>query len=278
MLPNLIIIGAMKCGTTSLHNYLKLHPEIHMSEMKETHFFVSEKNWDKGLKWYKSHFQAKLPVRGEASPLYSMHPLYDGVPERIHSLIPDVKLIYLVRNPLEKILSTYLHLLAEGKAHEDFEKELLNSEKRRFYIDTASYYYQLEQYLEYFPESNILVVDSNDLKCSTEKTMHDIFRFLAVDDTFTSEKFRKEWHRSNAKRKRTRFGEALNKSAAMRLLKKMPDGVAWHLERVVYYPFSRQLKKPKFSKKSEAQFKEALFDDVKKLAAFTGREYRRWGF
>lgn len=278
MLPNLIVIGAMKCGTTSLHRYLDLHPEVHMSKMKETHYFVTEKNWHKGLAWYESHFLADTPIRGETSPLYSMYPVYDGVPKRMHSLIPNVKLIYMVRNPLEKILSTYLHLLVEREADENIEKEFLNSKKRRFYIDTASYFSQLEQYLVYFSPEKILVVDSNDLKYTTEKTMQNIFRFLEIDDTFTSEKFRKEWHRSNAKRKRTELGNALEKSAAMSWVKKMPAGVAWHLERALYYPFSRPIEKPQLRQAMETQFKEALFDDYKKLTAFTGREYPQWGF
>ena len=79
MLPNLIVIGAAKCGTTSLHEYLNEHPEISMSSEKELYFFVEEKNLGKGLAWYESQFDPSAPVRGESSPGYSAFPLYRGV-------------------------------------------------------------------------------------------------------------------------------------------------------------------------------------------------------
>ena len=71
MLPNLIIIGAMKCGTSALHRYLGLHPEISMSDEKELNFFIEGMNWEKGLAWYESMFTGKAKVHGESSPDYT---------------------------------------------------------------------------------------------------------------------------------------------------------------------------------------------------------------
>ena len=82
-LPNLIIIGGLKCGTTSIHHYLGLHPEIQMSKPKELNFFVEELNWDLGLDWYASRFDDRFKVRGESSPHYTNLPRFDGVAERI---------------------------------------------------------------------------------------------------------------------------------------------------------------------------------------------------
>ena len=104
-LPNLIIIGGLKCGTTSIHHYLGLHPEIHMSKPKELNFFVEELNWDLGLDWYRGRFDDRFAVRGESSPHYTNLPYFEGVPERIHEHIPDAKLIYMVRDPISRILS-----------------------------------------------------------------------------------------------------------------------------------------------------------------------------
>ena len=73
-MPNLIIIGGLKCGTTSIHHYLGLHPEIQMSKPKELNFFVSELNWDLGLDWYASRFDDRFAVRGESSPHYTNLP------------------------------------------------------------------------------------------------------------------------------------------------------------------------------------------------------------
>ena len=86
-LPNLIIIGGLKCGTTSIHHYLGLHPEIQMSKPKELNFFVEELNWDLGLDWYASRFDDRFKVRGESSPHYTNLPRFDGVAEGLIRLL-----------------------------------------------------------------------------------------------------------------------------------------------------------------------------------------------
>src|SRR5688500_4010417 len=108
-LPNLIIIGGLKCGTTSIHHYLGLHPEVQMSKPKELNFFVSELNWDLGIPWYKSRFDSRFPVRGESSPHYTNQPRFRGVAERIRDNVPDARLIYMVRDPISRILSHWRH-------------------------------------------------------------------------------------------------------------------------------------------------------------------------
>ena len=88
-LPNLIIIGGLKCGTTSIHHYLGLHPEIQMSKPKELNFFVEELNWDLGLDWYASRFDDRFKVRGESSPaLHEPAPLRRASPSGSTSTAP----------------------------------------------------------------------------------------------------------------------------------------------------------------------------------------------
>lgn len=125
-LPNLIIIGAMKSGTTSLHHYLNLHPEICMSRQKELNFFIEERNWSRGIQWYKSHFEAEAKIYGESSPNYTMYPIWKSVPERMFSVIPETKLIYIIRNPIEQIISHYVHKYAVGKENRSIEQALAN--------------------------------------------------------------------------------------------------------------------------------------------------------
>src|SRR5688572_6261293 len=117
MLPNLIIIGAQKCGTSALHHYIHLHPEICMSAQKELNFFIESGNWSKGLAWYESNFggkAGKAKIYGEASPNYTDYPGTREVPERMHGIVPDVKLIYMVRHPIERIISQYIHYRRRG--------------------------------------------------------------------------------------------------------------------------------------------------------------------
>ena len=109
-MPNLFIIGAAKCGTTSLHCYLDLHPEISMSRIKEPRFFACpegprEERAITDRNRYLALFEAGKKIRGEASPAYSQHPAVSGVPGRIAMESPDAKFIYLVRDPIERIES-----------------------------------------------------------------------------------------------------------------------------------------------------------------------------
>ena len=109
VLPNLIVIGAERCGTTSLHRYLGAHPEIFMAKSKELDFFVTELSWRKGRGWYEKQFRNGSRVRGESSPSYTAYPVHEGVAERMAALVPDAKLVYLVRDPIERTLSGYHH-------------------------------------------------------------------------------------------------------------------------------------------------------------------------
>src|SRR5918992_1234170 len=110
MLPNFLIIGAAKAGTTSLWAYLREHPQVFMAEPKELHFFVAASNWKRGLGWYESHFdRAKGSVAvGEACGAYSRFPTHRGVPARIAGVVPDARLIYLVRHPIDRMVSNYV--------------------------------------------------------------------------------------------------------------------------------------------------------------------------
>src|SRR5262249_9523812 len=109
-LPNLLIIGARKAGTTSLHEYLSLHPQIFMSEEKELSFFDADGRWGRGIDWYKANFDARYPINGESSPQYSRYPRTPGVPERIKSVLGMPKIIYAIRDPVDRILSDYVQI------------------------------------------------------------------------------------------------------------------------------------------------------------------------
>src|SRR3954451_85173 len=116
-LPNVVVIGGLKCGTTSLHHYLNLHPQIEMSRPKELNFFVAELNWPLGTEWYASHFSRQAPVGVESSPRYTSRPRFEGVAERIRSVLGEVRLIYVVRGPIDRMLSHYLHNVGGGYEH-----------------------------------------------------------------------------------------------------------------------------------------------------------------
>ena len=152
----------LKCGTTSLHHYLDLHPAVEMSRPKELNFFVAELNWSLGADWYSNHFGGGAPIRGESSPHYTNRPRFDGVAERMRRCSRDARLIYMVRDPIDRMLSHYLHNLGGGYDDRPLAEAFADPESA--YVNRSRYFFQLEPYLEAFGEERIEIVGREELK------------------------------------------------------------------------------------------------------------------
>jgi hypothetical protein len=128
-LPDFLLLGAQKAGTTALYEYLRRHPQITGPSWKEVSFF--DRHWARGESWYRGNFPNLARTRGklvgEASPSYVLHPL---APQRVQELVPDARLIVLVRNPVDRAFSQYNHEVALGREPLPFE-EALDAEDER---------------------------------------------------------------------------------------------------------------------------------------------------
>jgi hypothetical protein len=182
-LPTFLVIGAMKCGTTSLYRYLAAHPEIGMSPRKEIEFFSDDSNWARGGDWYREHFQdlAGALAVGECSTGYTKFPTHPDAPTRIAELLPNAKLVYLVRDPVERIRSHYEHNALAGWERLPIEVAVLENPE---YLDITRYATQLRRYLEHFDASQILVMDSATLRHHRRAAIAHIYEFLDVDDSW----------------------------------------------------------------------------------------------
>jgi hypothetical protein len=278
-MPNLIIIGGLKCGTTSIHHYLGLHPEIQMSKPKELNFFVEELTWDLGLDWYRGRFDDRFPVRGESSPHYTNLPRYTGVAERIREHCPDAKLIYMVRDPIKRILSHWVH--ATGAGYETRELVPTLSDPDTAYIHRSMYWMQLQPYLDLFPHEQIAVITQEELQGEREETMRRAFAFAGVDETFTSEQFDREWEKSSAKQGgRYQFMERLVKLPGFRSFDRnfdrLPESMRWVVEKVVHDPEKPPAPKPQLSDDLFETLRGRFREDVAELQRFAGREFSGW--
>ncbi|HSM06108.1 MAG TPA: sulfotransferase [Longimicrobiales bacterium] len=272
-LPTFIIIGAQKCGTTSLHTYLGLHPEIGVSREKELNFFLRP-DGERDLDWYRSWFDPSKPVRGEASPGYTNHPLRQGVPERMHAVVPDARLIFVVRDPLKRALSQYRHYCADRREDRSAEEALGKPGSK--YIVRSRYAFQLDRYLPIYPLERILVVQQERLLDRREETLSDIFRWLGVDPTFRSPLFGFRRHRSDRKRRRTDLGERIAASAPGRAVAGLPTPWRWMLEDVLYHPFSRPVPRPALSEALWTRLQAELRKDAERLREVTGQAFEGW--
>ncbi|WP_297823072.1 sulfotransferase domain-containing protein [uncultured Paraglaciecola sp.] len=216
---NFIIIGAQKSGTTSLHQYLKQHPSIFMSHQKETQVFLNDTNEINPYAVVESDFygcsnQKKRrflnnqqilqnmlkghqdePFIGETSPYYTTAPSGGlEAPKNIHDSNSGMKLIYIIRNPIERIVSNYLHdsFLYEriGKSFNLSLEEYIFTYSHA--VDTSLYYYQLTNFLRYFEMNQLHILILEDLKIEPQNTLNDLLQFLGIDPVFsfdTTKKF-----------------------------------------------------------------------------------------
>jgi sulfotransferase family protein len=226
MLPSFLIIGAQRAGTTSLFDYLLRHPDVagprgrdpSVSWSKEIHFF--DEKFGKGLDWYRSFFPLEATraryrrhgrnlQAGEATPYYLFHP---AVPARVAQTIPDVKLIALLRDPVERAYSHFQLNRRKGREKLSFEEALAAEPERlkdveewlhgvaeelppsgrhrhphhrhRAYFSRGLYAEQLERWLEHFPREQLLVVQTEKLLATPAETYSEVLRFLGL----------REWH------------------------------------------------------------------------------------
>jgi hypothetical protein len=276
-LPNLVVIGGLKCGTTSLHHYLNLHPEIGMSRPKELNFFVAELNWDLGLDWYANHFSASDEVRGETSPHYTNEPRFRGVAERMAETIgPDAKVVYMVRDPIDRMISHYLHNAGGGYERRRLAEAL--SDPDSAYLQRSLYAMQLAPYLERFGEGRVEVVTREELRDERQDTMRRLFAFLGVDQDFTSPQFSREWETGSGKgsggfRLMDRAVRLPGLRALDRNFDRLPESLRWAVERVVHDPGSGEAPKPELPSELRRRLKERLRPDVERLETLTGRRY-----
>lgn len=195
-LPNLVVIGAMKCATTSLHHYLSLHPEILMWERNSLDFFLEEHNWSRGIDWYRSQFVGEARVYGDSSPRYTNYPFVRGVAQRMQAVVPHAKLVYIVRDPLDRLVSHYIHAVSYGRETRPLSEALATLDGNP-YVTRSLYHLQLRAFLERYPRDRILLLFQEDLLHRRRETLHRLFAFLGVDASFDATGFAERRHVSS---------------------------------------------------------------------------------
>ncbi len=210
LLPDFLIIGAQKGGTTSLYNYLQAHPCIAPAERKEVHFFDRRSNLNKGLTWYRGHFPAWVEkyyvqhfrqqafLTGEATPEYLFLP---HIPSKVVKVLPHVKLIILLRNPVNRAYSQYQHAVVQGHETRSFE-EAINAQEaclteeqanllqdedyerytymQHCYLLRSIYIDQLQRWMHLFPREQFLILKSEALYADPAAILKQVLDFLDV--------------------------------------------------------------------------------------------------
>lgn len=188
-----LLIGAQKAGTTSLARHLGAHPQIFVPAAKELEFFSVDERYARGFDWYRQTYFEEAPegcVLGEASTHYMMFP---SVPLRIKEHLPDVKLIALLRNPIDRAYSHHRMSSMRGDDTRPFEQAIADCMSKgdagpidvaRDYVRFGEYGRVLNSYLEHFDRSRLLVLFSDDFDRDPAATLASAYRFLGVDEEF----------------------------------------------------------------------------------------------
>lgn len=184
MKPNFLLIGAPKAGTTSLWDILRQHPEIFMATPKEPRFFCNDEAYARGWSWYESLFAdaGNAKAIGEASPSYCMIKMFPNALPRIAKHLPEAKIIYVVRHPLDRIESTWLQCLHTGHPMPRSFRRAVR--KYAPIVESSMYWQTLSAYRKIFPDERIAVLFFEDFKDNPKLFLRDCFRFLGIDENY----------------------------------------------------------------------------------------------
>ncbi|MDB9516635.1 sulfotransferase [Roseofilum reptotaenium CS-1145] len=298
-MPNFLLIGAAKSGTSSVYRYLYEHPEIYMSKNKEPNFFAYE-GWQPDfcgpgdaeattnvktvpyLKEYQALFKNIKDEKsiGEASTFY----LY--IPEaaaRIRHYIPEVKLIAILRHPVDRAYSFYSHLRRDGREPlKDFHQAFKEEEQRRKkhwspvwrYQDFGFYGLQLQRYFERFDPKQIKVYLYEDLQKDAQNMIKDIFQFLEVDDTFTPN-FSVRYNKSEVPKNRILHSFISNQNIVKSLIRPLiPAKIRQPMAAKAYRKNLARLKP--LSPELRQELIPIFQADILKLQDLIGRDLSHW--
>ena len=296
-MPNFLIIGAAKAGTTALYYYLKQHPQIFMSPVKEPNFFALEGRKPNflgpgdneainrfsitNIEAYQALFEGAenaLAV-GEASPLYLYSP---DAPKRIRRYIPHAKLIVILRNPVERAYSHFLHFVRDGREpHTNFRRALIEEEKRMrkhwewawYYKAVGFYFIQLRRYYELFDPKQIQVYLYEDFEEKPMELLRDIFHFLEVNEEYMPD-ITLRFNVSGIPKNKVIHSFLSKPNPIKSLLKPLiPD--KWRKRLVVMFQ-NNNLTKPNLPEDLRMELIEIYRDDILRLQSLIKRDLSRW--
>ena len=272
MRPDFLVIGAMKAGTTSMYRYLRDHPQIQMSTTKELHFFSEPDVWGRGWEWYGSQFPERRPetvAMGEASTTYTKFPELPGVAARIAEHLPEAKLVYLVRHPVERMRSQYLHRVGEATESRPIDRALLEDPS---YLHWSQYAMQIEQYLEHFERSRMLITTSESLRTDRAAILAEVYGFLGADRSWTDPVQEQEFYRAED---RVGFRPAVGRLARHRRLRRLARRAPGWVRRAGLGSFD--VSRAELSPAVRVELEARLRGDVTKLRSYLDPSFDGWG-
>lgn len=276
-LPDFLIIGAMKSGTTTLYHDLRAHPQVFIPVDKEIHALVDpDVETDDGLNAYSAHFRsvAESTRCGDASTGYTKRPTYEGVAERARRVLgPDLKLIYIVREPISRALSHHYHALSWRETSAD-PNEALREDPA--FVDYSRYAYQLEPWIKTFGADHLRVVKFEDYTRDRTAGAAELYRFLGLDPSLANPDTDKVHNRGDTRAVHRGVFTAINRAGWYRkgIRKVIPPGFRQTLYRW-FLPKSPERPSPP-SREVLEHLRDVFSRDLEQLQHLLGDEAPTW--
>jgi hypothetical protein len=271
--PDFLLIGAPKAGSTSLWHYLRAHPSIYMPDLKEPDFFCSNVGRYPDWEWYDALFDGAHDdqVTGEASVAYSLVERNPDTPARIAEELPEVRLLYIVRHPLERIESAWQHhIYKHNPVPSDFSRAVLEF---RELIEGTLYMRNLNRYREHLPDAQIRVLFLGDLAEAPEVVMRDCDSFLGVDPERRPPLGAEEHNATDGKAIYPEPVHRLRKNGLGALTSFVPEAVKEPVKRWLQRPLPDR---PSWSPAAYAHAMDCLRGDATALLDYAGKPADYW--
>jgi sulfotransferase family protein len=276
-LPTFFVIGAAKAGTTSLNNYLAAHPEIAMTEPRELHLMVGPQ-WRDRVVEYDRHFATDAPIRGDCSPGYAVYPWNPIVSEHIHELVPSARLVYAVRDPVDRTIAYFAQATAAGEETKPPEEAIRPEDPDNYYVAGSRYATQVEVYLRRFDQERLLVVDQAHLRARRSEVLRRVFAHVGADPGFWERELELEYNVRGVDNVRLgAVGRGLRASRVNRFSRRvLPPAVRRRALAVVRRRLGRGAVYPEVSSELRMRLAEALAPEAERLRALTGQRFASW--
>jgi hypothetical protein len=281
MVPTFIVAGATKSGTTALGEYLNDHPQVCMSWMKEPNFFTEEipvTRYKNGFSWYQSLFDkcGQAKAIGEVSPAYM--PRKDA-PKLIARYIPGVQLLFMLRNPLERIYSHYRYAQQRGMRLPSLEEMVKTDHPElKQAVNISSYHKHLDRYLKSFPKEQISIFIYEEFRADLQQSLRYIYHVIGVDPDFTSPNLGRLYNPSQEARL-VWLQYSIDKYGRKLMVKKMPAWIYKALRGVRDTAWKLNSKDAYFSKPSlniEKALSIKVTDSVSFVEEYLERRIPAW--
>lgn len=273
ILPDFLVIGAMKAGTTTLYDYLSRHPEVGMSREKETDFFIAERGWTRGLGWYSAQFTKGARIYGEASPNYTKREAFAGVPERAASVVPDARLIFIARDPVLRAASQYRHALLSGDAPVPPDGRP-TPKMLQHLIDTSCYARQIDAWQTHYSADRFLFLQFEELVQKPQVVLTRLADFLGITDDWPAPAAPV----ANSAESLARLPPWMFRLRRSRLLAGLhgmvPAQTRGRLKALVRHGKAREV--PPLPEEAMQVIAAALVADTARLRALTGQSFDGW--